>query len=86
MRCENGAYKPFALFALSLVQELFLCFWSPCSTQYKCQGTENYVENVSLLSFYDKLPHWRNTANVVFFFSFLIGFLHNFTNKMNVGV
>lgn len=35
--------------------------------------------------FMTKLPRWRNTANVFFFF-FLIGFLHNFTNKMNVGV
>lgn len=31
-----------------------------------------YVENVSLLSFYDKLPHWRSTANVIFFFNWLL--------------
>lgn len=65
------------------MQELFLCSGSPCSTQYNVRGLENYVENVSLSSFYDKLPHRRNTANV--FFSKLAS-CTILQIKMNVGV
>lgn len=41
--CEVWKRQTFALFALSLVQELFFCFQSPCSTQYYVRGLKTTV-------------------------------------------
>ena len=54
------------------MQELFCVFGLLVALTIMSGDLKLHVENVSLLSFYDKLPHWRNTANVFFFFNWLL--------------
>lgn len=69
-----------ACFVLTLGKEPFINLL--CSTQY-CQMTWTCSENVSLLSFCDKLSLCKDNADV--FIVFLFMYLHKLTNEMNFG-
>lgn len=61
-----------------------MCFWSPCSTQYNVRGLKT-VYSVIVVFMTSFLT--GGTLLMSFLkFKKKFGFLHNLTNKMNVGV
>lgn len=65
-------------------RSFFSPFRSLWSTLHYVRRFQLYRECWLFCFCFDKLPHWRSTAYVIF--SFLCWLLHNLTNKMNVGV
>lgn len=68
----------------SWCRSFFVCFWSPCSTQYNVRGLKT-VYSVIVVFMTSFLT--GGTLLMSFLkFKKKFGFLHNLTNKMNVGV
>lgn len=79
--------QTFALFALSLVQELFVVVvvvFGLLVALSIMSGDLKLCRECVIVEFFKTSVLTGGTVLMSFFF-FLIGFLHNLTNKMNVG-